>query len=77
MITQYAADQGHQGACLKMLVCKSSPFIWGMQKSVKKYMDPKDKAKEGAKLNAEITEEDNDSENRLFNVSDFFTPILF
>lgn len=72
MITQYAADQGHQGACLKMLVCKSSPFIWGMQKSVKKYMDPKDKVLGDTKLNAEITEED-DSENRLFNVNNFFT----
>lgn len=61
-----------QGACLKMLVCKSSPFIWGMQKSIKKRIETNDKDEESAaSSNSEDLNEN--SENRLFNVQHFFT----
>ena len=39
MIASYETKQG-QGSCLKMLICKSSPFIWGMQKSIRKHIVP-------------------------------------
>ncbi|KAM7356670.1 uncharacterized protein ACRADG_002322 [Cochliomyia hominivorax] len=65
MIAIYVAEHGQQGACLKMLVCKSSPFIWGMQKSIRKYVDPKDEKAENI--------EDEISGNRLLNVKNFFT----
>lgn len=66
MITNYESKQG-QAACLKMLVCKSSPFIWGMQKSIRKHIEPKDK-----KENENLDREDK-SDKRLFNVQNFFT----
>ncbi|XP_037815614.1 uncharacterized protein LOC119606253 [Lucilia sericata] len=66
MITNYESAHG-QAACLKMLVCKSSPFIWGMQKSIKKHIEPKGKE-------TEIDdEEDNNAESSFFNVQHFFT----
>ncbi|XP_075161952.1 uncharacterized protein LOC142234667 [Haematobia irritans] len=34
---------GNERSCLKMLICKSSPFIWGMQKSVKNRIRGDDK----------------------------------
>ncbi|XP_065359761.1 uncharacterized protein LOC135953711 [Calliphora vicina] len=66
MIANYESKQG-QGACLKMLVCKSSPFIWGMQKSIKQHIEPKDKKQSAEEdLNA-------DTEKQLFSVQHFFT----
>ncbi|XP_046808182.1 uncharacterized protein LOC124420148 [Lucilia cuprina] len=66
MITNYESTNG-QAACLKMLVCKSSPFIWGMQKSIKKHIEPKSKE-------ADIAEENEDNvESSFFNVQHFFT----
>ncbi|XP_022213820.2 uncharacterized protein LOC111068573 [Drosophila obscura] len=29
-------EMGHEAGCLKMLMCKSKPIIWGMQNSLKK-----------------------------------------
>ncbi|EDW36749.1 GL18431 [Drosophila persimilis] len=29
-------ERGHEAGCLKMLMCKSKPIIWGMQNSLKK-----------------------------------------
>ncbi|CAD7006642.1 uncharacterized protein LOC105664882 [Ceratitis capitata] len=34
MIANVEQQSGGQGGCLKMLMCKSSPIIWGMQRSV-------------------------------------------
>ncbi|XP_013099289.2 uncharacterized protein LOC106081686 [Stomoxys calcitrans] len=34
MIESYETEEGRT-SCVKMLMCKSSPFIWGMQKSLK------------------------------------------
>lgn len=36
MIESKESPNGNEAACLKMLMCKSSPIIWGMQKSLKK-----------------------------------------
>lgn len=36
MIASKESDAGNEAACLKLLMCKSSPIIWGMQKSLRK-----------------------------------------
>jgi len=36
MIEDKESPDGNEAACLKLLMCKSSPIIWGMQKSLKK-----------------------------------------
>ena len=74
MIASYETKQG-QGSCLKMLICKSSPFIWGMQKSIRKHIEPH------LGLEAEHTDDiienkqetdDIPEEKPLFNTQHFF-----
>ncbi|KAM8710471.1 hypothetical protein ACLKA7_017139 [Drosophila subpalustris] len=36
MIESKESPDGNEAACLKLLMCKSSPIIWGMQQSLKK-----------------------------------------
>ncbi|XP_030570833.1 uncharacterized protein LOC115769931 [Drosophila novamexicana] len=36
MIESKETPDGNEAACLKLLMCKSSPIIWGMQNSLKK-----------------------------------------
>ncbi|TMW44234.1 hypothetical protein DOY81_010686, partial [Sarcophaga bullata] len=74
MIASYETEQG-QGSCLKMLICKSSPFIWGMQKSIRKHIQPH--------IGQETENTDDDNENKqetddlskekpIFNTQHFF-----
>lgn len=36
MLAAKESGDGNEAACLKLLMCKSSPIIWGMQKSLRK-----------------------------------------
>lgn len=79
MIANREETEG-QGACLKMLVCKSSPFIWGMQKSLKKRINGKGEeeiVEVGAGSSTEDTKSKDTNENsenkRLLNSESFFT----
>lgn len=68
MISNYERQEGETG-CVKMLMCKSAPFIWGMQKSLKKRIVG-ETDKEEDKKNTEGNEK---AENRrVFDVDSLY-----
>ncbi|XP_061394687.1 uncharacterized protein LOC133330239 [Musca vetustissima] len=68
MISSYEREEG-QTSCVKMLMCKSAPFIWGMQKSIKKRITGDvDEDEKSAKGNDKKQEED----RRLFDVDSMY-----
>lgn len=65
MISHYENKVG-QTTCLKMLMCKSSPIIWGMQNSLKKRINGEENStKEQAEKSAE--------NKRPFSTESFYT----
>ncbi|CAL4125541.1 unnamed protein product [Meganyctiphanes norvegica] len=40
IVERLAQSTGDRTACVQLLVCKMSPVVWGMQRSVNQYMNP-------------------------------------
>ncbi|XP_073837982.1 uncharacterized protein [Musca autumnalis] len=74
MISNYETEEG-QTDCVKMLMCKSAPFIWGMQKSLKKRINGGGEAtdNDAEKEKKTSNKGDNAEENRkLFDVDSLY-----
>lgn len=75
MIANYETREG-QGSCLKMLVCKSSPFIWGMQRSIRKHIEPNINSEDDKNMDDDEKKQETDKqvEDKPFlNTKHFFT----
>ncbi|EDW80119.1 uncharacterized protein Dwil_GK23832 [Drosophila willistoni] len=58
-----SSQTGNEAACLKLLMCKSSPIIWGMQKSLKKRLSG---------ISESEMDDYNQGDNSYFNTGVFF-----
>uniref|UniRef100_A0A0A1WZ33 Protein FAM179B n=1 Tax=Zeugodacus cucurbitae TaxID=28588 RepID=A0A0A1WZ33_ZEUCU len=69
MIEYVEQRDGGQGGCLKLLMCKSSPIIWGMQRSVSERVT----GKVANTTDEETSQKEKEKPKKLFSTDVFFT----